>query len=172
MNSSSTRTSWSRRFRVGIFLLLLAGTVGCDQTSKHIARLKLGHASIVALPGGLGELRLSENPGSFLSLGASLPPVPRFALFTAGVGMALAFLLVYLARSSSLNRFSFLGLALVCAGGISNLIDRLVHQGLVTDFVLLRAGPLHTGIFNAADLFIVTGLAILAFSLHRRPAQH
>ena len=41
-------------------------------------------------------------------------------------------------------------------------------NGLVTDFILLRAGPLHTGIFNLADLAIVFGLIILFASLQMR----
>jgi len=63
----------SRKLRLACVMLLLACTVGCDQTSKHIARVGLSQAGSVTLPRGLGELRLAENPGSFMSLGALLP---------------------------------------------------------------------------------------------------
>ena len=50
---------------------------------------------------------------------------------------------------------------------MSNLVDRFARKGLVTDFILLRVGPIHTGIFNVADLAIVAGLIILAASAWR-----
>jgi signal peptidase II len=164
----------SRKFRLLILLLVLGCTVGCDQASKQMARVELQQRGSVALPGGLGEFRLAENSGSFLSFGGSLPVAFRFALLTVGVGIALLGLLVYLARSTQLDCFSFMGLALAWAGGTSNLIDRITRDGRVTDFVLLRVGPLHTGVFNAADVVIMLGMTILLYGLwktNRRQAQ-
>ena len=51
------------------------------------------------------------------------------------------------------------------AGGTSNLIDRMVQQGLVTDFIFLQVGPLHTGVFNVADVLIMLGLAMTVGAL-------
>jgi hypothetical protein len=59
----------------------------------------------------------------------------------------------------------FLGLALMVAGGLSNLVDRLFQSGAVTDFMVLRLGPLHTGVFNLADVGIVLGTVALAGSV-------
>ena len=158
----------ARWLRLAVLTIVLAATAGCDQATKQIARTELNRLGVVALPGGFGELRLAENPGSFLSLGASLPEPLRLGLLTAGVGAGLLGLFVFLVRSSNLNRISFASLALIWAGGVSNLIDRILRQGLVTDFMVLRAGPLHTGIFNAADVLIVVGFALLAWSLRKR----
>ncbi len=158
----------SRKLRLAILFLVLGCTVGCDQTSKHIARTELNRLGSGTLPGGFGELRLAENPGSFLSLGDSLPDLLRLALLTIGVGAGLVGLLAYLARSSRLNWLCFMGLALAWAGGTSNLIDRITRQGLVTDFVFIRVGSLHTGVFNAADLLIVIGIAALFCDLWKR----
>ncbi len=41
-------------------------------------------------------------------------------------------------------------------GGLSNLFDRL-PDGRVTDYVVLSAGPLRTGVFNLADAAILAG---------------
>src|SRR5438067_9819308 len=142
---------FSSKFRLYILLLALVCGVGCDQTSKNIARTELKHLGSVTLPGGFGELRLAENPGSFLSLGDSLPETLRLALLTVGVGLGLIGLLAYLAGSARLNRYAFTGLALIGAGGTSNLIDRITGQGHVTDFIFIRIGVLHTGVFNLAD---------------------
>ena len=124
------------------------------------------------LPGGFGELRLAENPGSFLSLGESLSVPMRTALLTIGVGAGLLGLLAYLVSGAGLSWFSFTGLAMAWAGGMSNLIDRVARQGNVTDFVIIHIGPLHTGVFNAADVVILLGVATLICDLWKRQRSH
>ena len=158
----------SHKFRLVILLLVLGCTVGCDQTSKHFARIRLGESGFVTLPGGFGELRLAQNPGSFLSLGASLPESLRLTLLTFGVGAGLCGILIYLVVSCRLRWLSFAGLALVWAGGTSNLIDRITRHGRVSDFIFIQVGPFHTGIFNVADVVIMLGFAALAWELWKQ----
>lgn len=153
---------FSRKFRFFILLLGLGCAAGCDQASKHLARSELNHFGSVNLPGGFGELRLAENPGSFLSLGDALPNSLRLAIFTAGTAVFLLGLFAYLVGARR-GRYHFIGLMLMWAGGMSNLIDRVTRHGLVTDFVVIRIGPLHTGVFNAADVMIMAGFAILVY---------
>jgi signal peptidase II len=148
--------------------LLLACTVGCDQTTKHIARSELRERRLIVLPGGFAEFRQAENPGSFLSLGDSLPKTLRLALFTFFVGVGLLSLLVYLAFGRRLNHLLFIGLGLIWAGGTSNLIDRITNHGLVSDFIFIRIGWLHTGVFNLADVAIMIGGAVIACDLLTR----
>jgi signal peptidase II len=150
----------SKAIRLIAILLVLVCTVGCDQAVKHLARVKLSESGSTVTGGGLIEFTLAENPGAFLSLGATLPPIIRGALLTVGVAAGLACLLAYL-LGAPLRYLPFFGLVLAWAGGISNLIDRLARNGLVTDFMVLRLGPLHTGVFNLADIVIVTGFCIL-----------
>ena len=60
-------------------------------------------------------------------------------------------------------------LVLILAGGIGNLIDRVSHQGLVTDFINLGIGPIRTGVFNVADIAVTTGgLVAIALSFRGR----
>jgi lipoprotein signal peptidase len=40
--------------------------------------------------------------------------------------------------------------------------------GLVTGFMVVRAGPFHTGVINLADLAIVVGTVMLLVSLRAR----
>jgi signal peptidase II len=122
----------------------------------------------VTLPGGFGELRLAENPGSFLSLGAFLPDTTRFAIFTFGVGVGLFALFVYLTICAQIHVVRFIGLSLVMAGGMSNLVDRIFHHGLMTDFVTIHLGPLHTGVFNAADILIMIGVAAIICTFRKK----
>ena len=158
----------SRKLRLGCLIGLLICTVGCDQTSKHLARSGLRQASSVILPGGLVELRLAENPGTFLSFGAALPDWARFVVFTLGVGVGLLALATYLISRSRIDLMRFVGLSLVTTGGISNLIDRVFRQGAVTDFAIIRVGPIHTGIFNIADVLIMIGVGVIIWSLRQR----
>jgi signal peptidase II len=157
----------SRKLRLGCLICLLVCTVGCDQTSKHLARSRLSQATLVILSGGLVEFRLAENPGSFLSLGALLPDSVRFVVFTLGVGAGLLALTGYLTSRSRIGLMRFIGLSLVTAGGISNVLDRILHHGLVTDFATVRIGPLHTGVFNVADVLIMIGVGVVIWSLRK-----
>lgn len=153
---------FSRKIRLFILLAVLGCAAGCDQASKHFARSGLVHSGPVTLPGGFGELRLAENPGSFLSLGGALPSSLRLAIFTVATAVFLLGLLAYLVGTRG-GRYQFIGLMLIWAGGTSNLIDRVARHGLVTDFVVIHIGPLHTGVFNAADVMIMAGSAILLY---------
>jgi signal peptidase II len=150
----------SHKLRVVILLIMLGCTAGCDQTSKHIAQSKLSECGFVSLPGRFGELRLAENPGAFLSLGNSLPMSSRRFVFTIGVAAGLFGLLGYLVLGDRSSWCSFIGFGMAWAGGMSNLIDRIGRDGLVTDFIFIRIGPFHSGIFNLADLIIMIGAAI------------
>ena len=54
-------------------------------------------------------------------------------------------------------------LALILAGGIGNLIDRISNNGLVTDFINVGIGPLRTGVFNVADMAVLFGVLALGY---------
>ena len=157
----------SRKIRLVILITLLLGTVGCDQATKLVARRHLADRGVIELPAGLGELRLAENPGAFLSLGAGLSESARVWLFTVGTGVGLLGLVAYLLSSARWSVRSFLGAALIVAGGASNLIDRVARDGLVTDFIMLRYGPLRTGVFNLADMLVLFGVGLVFFAQWR-----
>ena len=160
----------SRKIRLIAISLVLVCTAGCDQATKHLARTELTQMGFSVLPGHFLQFTLAENPGAFLGLGDSLPQTARSALAVA-VGLGLALLLAYLLRTPRLRWRSLFGLALIWAGGMSNLVDRFVWHGLVTDFMVVRVGPLHTGVFNLADFAIVVGVLVLVVSLHNPPRR-
>jgi signal peptidase II len=51
-------------------------------------------------------------------------------------------------------------LALAIGGALGNVVDRMRH-GAVTDFLDLHVGRWHWPAFNAADVGIVFGIAVL-----------
>jgi signal peptidase II len=152
--------------RTLVVLLTLFCCVGCDQVSKSAARAFLASGVTQSLLADSLRLQLVENPGSFLSLGASLPQNWRFMIFTGAVAALLLGLLCAALFARRLDRVRFVALALVAGGGISNLIDRLMFQGRVTDFLNVGIGSLRTGIFNVADMTILAG-ALLMLLKHR-----
>jgi signal peptidase II len=61
--------------------------------------------------------------------------------------------------------------ALVFSGGIGNIIDRIIFDRHVVDFMNLGVNNLRTGIFNFADVYVVTGVTLLLVARYKRPAR-
>lgn len=141
--------------------MVLIACVGCDQTTKSMAQTHLPYAETLSFLGDTVRLQLTHNRGAFLSLGASLPEAWRQGLFGIGVGGLLIALFGYVLLSKRLSAVGAFAIALYIAGGASNLVDRVVHGGYVVDFINLGVGPLRTGIFNVADVFIMAGALVL-----------
>jgi len=155
-----------------VVILTLSCCVGCDQVSKSAARSLLHSGVTESLFSDSLRLQLTQNPGSFLSLGASLPEQLRFTLFTAAVAVILIGLVCAALFARRLSTTRFVALALVAGGGISNLIDRLLYDGRVTDFLNVGIGSLRTGIFNFADMAILSGALLLLLKMRAAAPTH
>jgi signal peptidase II len=152
-------TSHANKLTVPAVIFVLC--VGCDQITKYLARELLSPDSGISLVHDTIRLQYTENKGALLSVGASLPEGVRFLLFTVSVALVLAVLLFYLVSSRSLPVPASIAISLVLGGGTSNLIDRLVFDGVVIDFLNLGIGRLRTGMFNVADIAIFGGVGLL-----------
>jgi signal peptidase II len=154
--------------RSALLFLLLAATAGCDRVTKHLAMTTLAGMPGQSFLGDTIRLDYHENPGGFLSTGATWRPEIRaivFQFLNAVVLTAAGFL----ALRHQWSRWAKTGLAMFLAGGVSNLVDR-VATGRVIDFLNVGIGPFRTGIFNVADIAIVVGIALLLVEHWRRPA--
>jgi len=149
----------------GLFVLICC--VGCDQAAKGVAKDALAAQPPDFLLNSVLTLQYAENSGDFLSLGAGLLVPARVALLVIFAGALLAGALVYVLRSRSLSLLQYVALSLVAGGGLGNLLDRLLHSGAVVDFVILSVGPLHTGIFNVADVVLVARLLLFGLTAAR-----
>ena len=154
--------------RLGLVAVLLLACVGCDQVSKGVVRTHIAVGQAQSFLGDTIRLTHAENPGAFLSLGASLPESARVVVFQVGVALLVLGLLSYALFARDLDAWSIVGFALLAASGLGNLIDRLLQDGVVTDFLNVGIGPLRTGIFNVAELVGVVGVAVLL--VRRLPA--
>ena len=128
--------------------------VGADQLTKHLvtSHLLLGEGIHVVGPFWIHHVR---NSGIAFGLFASAT-----AIVIVLTGAAVAWMLVYFARSGSRHPVLPIALGLVIGGSVSNLLDR-VRLGYVTDFLDVRYWPA----FNLADSFIVVGVGILLAAL-------
>jgi signal peptidase II len=150
--------------RILVVMATLIGCVGCDQVSKSAARALLPSGVTESLFADSLRLELVQNPGSFLSLGATLPAHLRFILFTTGAAAVLIALVCASLFARRLGAVRIIAIGLVAGGGLSNLIDRLAYDGFVTDFLNVGIGSFRTGIFNVADMTILAGALLLVLS--------
>lgn len=146
--------------RAGVIILIILVNVGCDQVSKSIVRKNIDEYERIEVFNSYLTLMKVENTGAFLSAGNSLPPVLKLILLLILPLIALGGGLYFVLRQQSYSPLFLLGISCVIGGGIGNLYDRIAY-GSVTDFLFIRAGMFHTGVFNMADVSITTGIGIL-----------
>ena len=149
------------RRRIALALIVIL-TIVLDQSSKALARRTLMDADPVHR--GVLTLLHTENPGAFLSLGSDLPPNVRHLIFDGLVSIGLIAAAFVLFTGRMQPGPDDVAIAFIIGGGAGNLIDRFRLGGRVTDFIYLQAGPLHTGVFNVADMAITGGVLWLALS--------
>lgn len=157
-----------RRRYVLILLLTFCGCVGCDQVTEYAAKDYLPRGEAMSWFGDTVRLVYAENPGAFLSLGASWPEHVRMSLFTIGSSGIVIAVFVALFTIPRLSLSTAFGLALLGGGGAGNLIDRIAYGGHVIDFMNVGIGALRTGIFNLADTAILLGAVLVMVSSMER----
>jgi signal peptidase II len=138
---------------VGLGSIAVAAIIADQLTKQVVARtLALGEEVEIAGPFSIHHV---HNSGIAFGLFSSAT-----AVVTALTAIAVAWMLLYFARSGARHPVLPVALGLLIGGSTSNLIDR-VRLGHVTDFLDLRYWPA----FNLADSFIVIGVAILFVAL-------
>ena len=146
--------------RLRLIALIVLLTLLIDQGTKIWAREYLFGTGSHFYFFNFLRFDFAENPGAFLSVGAGLGELFRFLIFTVGVSLILIWAILVLVRRPSLEKIEVFGFSFLLAGGVGNLIDR-VMKGSVTDFVQVGFEALHTGVFNIADMAILLGVALL-----------
>lgn len=152
------------KYKVTVIFTILFLIFIADQTTKYWAVTQLMGRSPSVYFNGLFQLVYAENPGAFLGLGGNWSREVRFVVFALVVILGLGGMLWYMIKKENLkiNLFAY---TFILAGGVGNLWDRLFHDdGHVIDFMLIEVwGPLKTGVFNVADVFIVSGVLLALF---------
>ena len=151
--------------KLGIAVAVLIACVGCDQSTKHMARQLLQGRETISVMGDLLRLGYAENIGGFLGIGAALPEYLRTYVFVLLAGVLVAVLLAYAVVKRNTGLPQLVAATLIVGGGFGNIIDRMLNDGRVVDFLNVGIGSLRTGIFNVADMAIMLGAAVLLLSM-------
>ena len=149
-------------FLVATFLVILL-----DQATKAwiISTMRLYDSFVVI--GGFFNITHVRNPGAAFGFLAAAPPLFRYIFFIA-VTLAAILLILHYLRVSRIEETSLVSaLALILAGAVGNLIDR-VRFGEVVDFLDVYIVSYHWPAFNVADSAITVGAAILILVLLRK----
>ncbi len=153
-----------RRSRDLVVLAAAIIILAADQISKHLVRTSL-------VPG------VPYDPIPWLSpvfsftyitnTGVSFGLFPQLGSLGALLNIVVvAVLLFSYRRLPVVNWLIPLSLGMQVGGALGNLVDRLLWQGQVTDFIDLNFWPLHEWpVFNVADSSVVVGVVILAYFL-------
>jgi signal peptidase II len=148
-------------YLIGALIVLVA-----DQLTKAWATASLKPVVYVEVIPGLFRLSYATNRGVAFSLFADSQFDIRWILSAVSLIAAL-FVLSYFRRAPADKTRLNVSLALLMAGIIGNMIDR-VRLGEVVDFIELHWRDLYSWpTFNIADSAICVGAALLALEMLR-----
>jgi signal peptidase II len=157
------------KYKIVVFCLISLIFIGCDRATKDLAKSHLKDKEPVSWFHNTVRLEYVENTGAFLSFGDNWSRPVSLWLFSIIPLFFLSGFFVYaLRRSGRMNFIGMLPFTLIFSGGIGNIIDRILYDRHVTDFMNLGILNLRTGIFNFADVYVTTGIIILLFARIRK----
>jgi signal peptidase II len=149
-----------RRFEMG----LIAAVLVADQTTKALVRAHIPlHESLTVVSGVLNLTHVRNTGAAFGFLNAVDFPY-KAAVVALAATAALIGIALYAARVSSHERLARIGLAMILAGAVGNLVDRL-WLGSVVDFVDVVLGGWHFWAFNVADSAITIGVIAMMIDM-------
>lgn len=142
-----------------IFLPLFAGVFLSDCASKRVAVDQLSPAYVPHdIVGDVLRFTLAYNQRA--AMGLSAGAWSRWVLAAVATAMLVA-VAVWLVRTKSRDPLLFGGTALIAAGALGNLVDRLRWDRGVVDFIDIGFGDTRFWIFNVADMAITIGAVVL-----------
>ena len=82
-------------------------------------------------------------------------------------------LIVYFifSKKEEISKAILVSLHLIIAGGISNLIDRIIH-GYVIDFIDFYIFNYNYPVFNLADVALVIGFILIIYAIFKGEDKH
>lgn len=167
--------------RVALFSLIVAGGLSADLATKYWTFQQLpSRGEVLWLWEGYVGLQKSLNEGALFGFGQGLVAV--YAVLSVVAAVAIPLWLFWAGSAS--DRVLCVALAMIMAGVLGNLYDRLGLHGLewnvpgrvgqpvyaVRDFVLIQASDrLRWPNFNVADSLLVCGAGLLVWRSFRDP---
>ena len=141
------------------WLALSAAMIVLDQLSKWLAVATLQFQEPVPFVPGFWNWTLTHNTGAAFSFLANAGGWQHFFFIALALLVCIG-LAVGLQRTARREWRTALPFALIIAGALGNVIDR-IRFGYVVDFVHWYWKGFHWPIFNVADSCIVVGAALM-----------
>lgn len=150
-----------------LYLLTLSPVVILlDQITKIAVYSKLDKGDSVTVIPNLLNIVHVHNKGMVFGQMSHMKPV-----FFIGLSVVAFAVLINLFRQITPGQKGLaLTVALVFAGAVGNLIDR-VRLGFVIDFIDMYVGRHHWPSYNVADIAIVIGAVLLALEMFKKPEE-
>ncbi|HUF27105.1 MAG TPA: signal peptidase II [Gemmatimonadaceae bacterium] len=149
--------------RARLFWSVFAVVVALDVLTKYIAVQRLVPERIPhPVLGDALRFTLVYNPGA--AFGLNVGDYSRIVFIVLTIG-ALAILGRLYVQTRPGDNARLVALALVCAGAIGNLVDRLRSPRGVVDFIDVGVAGWRWPTFNVADMAVSTGAFLLAWVL-------
>jgi signal peptidase II len=150
-----------------IFLPLFGAVLLTDCASKRVAVEQLSPAYVPhEVIGDVLRFTLAYNVKA--AMGLSAGPHSRW-FFAVTAGLALFVIVAWMLRERSDDPKLIGGMALVAAGAVGNMVDRLRWDRGVVDFIDVGFGDARFYIFNVADAAITVGAVLLWFAMRTSP---
>lgn len=148
--------------KIFAFCLVCFVCIGCDRATKGFAKLRLKDKPALSYFHNTVRLEYVENTGAFLSFGENWPRAVSFWALSIFPLLFLSGFFVYAVnKAKDVNFFELLPFAFIFSGGVGNIVDRILYDRHVIDFMNLGIVNLRTGIFNFADICVTTGVLLL-----------
>ena len=158
---------WSK---ILLFCLCSLTLVSWDRVTKDMAKEHLMNSEPVSYFHNTFRLEYVENTGAAMNMGDGLPKAASFWLLSI---LPLAFMLglafYTIKNSKEMPLAKMMAFSLLIAGGLGNIIDRLLFDPHVADFMNIGINHIRTGIFNFADVFVTTGAICLLLFYIKNP---
>ncbi|MEO6149080.1 MAG: signal peptidase II [Mucilaginibacter sp.] len=148
-----------RSVKIWLFVIIALVSIGCDRVTKDLAKAHLQYEAPKSYFNNMFRLEYVENTGAALSLGDNLSQPYSFILLTLLPLLLMAGLVVFtIYNIRTMDKLQLICLSLIFAGGLGNIIDRIMYDRHVTDFMNMGIGGVRTGIFNVADICVTAGV--------------
>ena len=159
---SAGRTGHFRLHKLEV--AIAAAIVVVDQITKALVRAHVPLYDTVPVISGILNLTHVRNSGAAFGFLNAVDFPYKSTILALVSTAAFVGIAMYAARASTHERVARFGLAMILAGAIGNLIDRVAF-GSVVDFVDVVFGSWHFWAFNVADSAITLGVIAMLIDM-------
>lgn len=143
---------------VKILAIVFAAALALDIFTKYLIKTHMRYGESRPVIDGFFNIVYALNPGAAFGILSNMHESYRQMFFIGITVIAIIVVLILFIKERRTP--SAVGYALILAGAVGNLIDR-IHTGHVVDFMDFRVASFVWPAFNIADMCITIGIAML-----------